>query len=230
MMVAWLVQRFTKKVAWAMRTYYVEEGELTFSDLNKARLDEIISTADITFKNDATTDVVQYDLDGKEYILKRYNARSLWHVFSRAIRRSRASRCWNMSYKFANAGLNVAQPMLMYEQRFGPFCRNAYFLNKKLSGAELLNAFPTMPEDQQQSVVSQIKSAFEKMHQAKLTHGDMKASNLIWSDGKLFFIDLDAARQHTNLWSWRKSHAKDRKRFLKNWQGSPQLLALFDEL
>jgi len=58
----------------------------------------------------------------------------------------------------------------------------------------------------------------------------MKASNLIWDKGKLFFIDLDAATRHQTTWSWRMAHRKDKKRFLKNWREHPKLLALFNEL
>ena len=59
----------------------------------------------------------------------------------------------------------------------------------------------------------------------------MKATNLLWVDGALYFIDLDAAKKHA-WWSltWGKAHAKDKRRFLKNWAEKPDLLSLFSEL
>ena len=65
------------------------------------------------------------------------------------------------------------------------------------------------------------------MQQYKISHGDMKASNLLWVDSELFFIDLDAARQHHSEASWRRANIRDRKRFLKNWRGIPELELLF---
>ena len=135
-----------------------------------------------------------------------------------------------MSYDFAQAGLNIAMPFLMHEQRFGPLRLDAYFISEALSGHELLSALPAMSDEQKQSVVVQLTQAFEKMRTAKITHGDMKATNLMWVDERLFFIDLDGAKKHVNQTSWQRAHKKDVKRFLKNWRDQPELLNLFDGL
>jgi len=97
-----------------------------------------------------------------------------------------------------------------------------------LEGQELLTLLPTMISEDQQRVSTAIEDAFEKMKAARLTHGDLKASNLMWCDNKLYFIDLDAAQHHINSVTWQQAHNKDRKRFLKNWQQDSQLLALFE--
>lgn len=180
------------------------------------------------FKHDRTTTVAKVELAGEAMVLKRYNPRNQWHKIKRALRRSRARRCWKMSYAFSEAGLNVASPILMLEDRFGPFRLDAYFVNAFLEGQELMTLLPSMSQQERQKVANAIDDAFAKMKLARLTHGDLKASNLMWSDEKLYFIDLDAAQQHRNPVTWLKGHNKDRKRFLKNWQGDSQLLAFFD--
>ena len=68
------------------------------------------------------------------------------------------------------------------------------------------------------------------MREAKVTHGDMKATNLMWVNERLFFIDLDGAKKHVSQQSWQHAHKKDVKRFLKNWRDQPDLLSLFDDL
>lgn len=181
-------------------------------------------------KDDRTTTVACLHLKPRQMVLKRYNARSWGHVISRSVRRSRASRCWQMSYAFANAGIRVAAPYLMYEQRFGPLRLNAYFVSEYLPGEELLKALPSMDAEQQSRVLQKIRDAYQRMRAAKLSHGDLKASNLIWHNDELYFIDLDAAQQHRSISSWSRAHHKDRQRFSKNWRDQPALLALFADL
>jgi len=191
-----------------------------YKDLNNS-----LSQGEV-LKHDQTTTVARHN----GLIVKRYNPRSQLHKVKRAFRRSRASRCWVMSYAFNRADLNVAQPIMMYERRVGPIRTDAYFVSKDLYGEELLSALPNMCDEQQQKVLSALRHAFVQMRKHKLTHGDMKASNLLWVDGELFFVDLDAAKQHKTKSSWKISHSKDIKRFLKNWQNYPKLTALFSAL
>jgi len=99
-----------------------------------------------------------------------------------------------------------------------------------LLGEELLSVLPTMNKEQQSSVVEEINVSFNKMYQSNISHGDLKATNLMWVNGEVFFIDLDASRQHKIKSVFDVSHVKDKKRFLRNWQDQPELLALFDGL
>ncbi len=199
-------------------------------NINHDELDKAISYSAKTFKHDRTTTVSLLQASNNQYVLKRYNARTHWHKYKRAFRRSRARRCWKMSHEFSKAGLNVAMPMLMYEKRFGPIRRNAYFANEYLDGDEVLTALPEMSEHEQMQVVQAVKDAFKCLQENKLSHGDMKASNLLWVDKKLYFIDLDAANQHMTTLSWKHSNMKDRKRFLKNWIEFPEIQSMFDWL
>jgi len=212
----WVKQPVTRTIDWNSRVWvssdYLEKVPLSAKSLSTLLLD-----TSKAFKHDRTTTVARVELAGEAMVLKRYNPRSQWHKIKRALRRSRARRCWKMSYAFSEAGLNVAAPILMLEDRFGPFRLDAYFVNEFLGGQELMTLLPTMNDDQRKDVADAIDDAFKKMKAARLTHGDLKASNLMWSNEKLYFIDLDAAQQHSNPVTWLKSHNKDRKRFLKNW-------------
>lgn len=225
----WSSQEIVRRVGWFARTW---QTKVSIDSLTADRqvLNEALVDTSQAFKHDRTTTVTSIKAGDKRVVLKRYNARNLWHSFSRLLRRTRARRSWNMSFAFDRAGLNVAAPMLMYEHRFGPLRFDAYFASELLSGQELLSALPKMETAEQLQVVEAVKQAFETMDETKLTHGDMKATNLIWHQGKLFFIDLDAAQKHRNRVTWNASHAKDRKRFRKNWLGHPDLLALFAKL
>lgn len=223
---AWLTQTIDKRLGWRGRVWLAEhyQGRVT---PNKVGLDARLAGVVKPLKHDKTTTVAKLEFNGQPLVLKRYNPRSQWHKVKRALRRSRARRCWQMSYAFAEAGLNVAAPVMMFEYRFGPLRLDAYFIAQFLEGQELLTVLPSLCDQEKTLVAQEINAAFSKMEAAKLSHGDMKASNLIWSNQKLFFIDLDAAQQHRSLLSWTAAHHKDRKRFKKNWAGSAELLKLF---
>lgn len=222
----WLQNQVIRCSGWSSQFCQTAETQSVLN-ADHATLGSLLDDSTTLLKDDRTTTVGKLELASQSFVLKRYNARSRGHRFKRALRRSRARRCWNMSYAFARAGLNVAAPVLMYEHRFGPLRLDAYFATEFLVGDELLSALPSMSVVEQAAVVAAIDVAFSKMRVAKLTHGDMKASNLLWVSGMLYFIDLDAAQQHRTEFSWRAKHAKDKKRFLKNWRSQPEILDLF---
>jgi tRNA A-37 threonylcarbamoyl transferase component Bud32 len=225
----WLKQRIDSSHSWSGKCNsarrYSEQIPVTVEALNKA-----LTESEMLLKDDQTTTVARYPLADETLVIKRYNPRSQWHKIKRALRRTRADRCWQMSYLFAQAGLYVARPLLMFEHRLGPIRFNAYFVNQLLEGEELLSALPKMTASEQQLVKRAMIASFQKMSLAMITHGDLKASNIIWKDDKLYFIDLDAAQVHRNKSTWAMANNKDRKRFLKNWRDKPELLALFEDL
>lgn len=227
-MTGWLDQDTNTRAKVTFRSWCAREFKQG-SSFSSKDLDRLIEQGNL-LKHDRTTSVACLAIGVEEVIIKRYNPRSQWHRLSRAVRPSRASRCWHMSYEFQQAGLSVARPLLMLERRLGPLRRSAYFISEALNGVELLSALPSMPPCEQRAVGVAVNSAFESMAKARLSHGDLKASNLIWHNGHLYFIDLDAARHHSSKQSWQKANRKDRQRFLKNWQEAQHLLGLFKDL
>lgn len=225
----WTNQESLKCRTWTQRDWISVEFTHIFrlgESLQQVFAKELSDTAH-ALKHDRTTTVIKINAHQQALVLKRYNARTAWHRLTRAVRLSRAARCWRMSYRFQHAGLHVAQPIMMQETRFGPFRGDAFFISTFIQGNELLTQFPTMTEPDQSKVVAAVQEAFGRMQAHRITHGDMKSSNLIWHNNTLFFIDLDAARVHQSKYAWQKAHQKDRRRFLKNWRDQPKLLALF---
>ena len=224
MVADWPNQNVSRDITGKARYIIVNDLDVSL-DANHETLNSIIERGDV-LKHDQTTTVARHN----DLIVKRYNPRSDLHKLKRAFRRSRACRCWAMSYAFNRAGLNVARPLMMYERRVGPIRTDAYFVSENLVGDELLGALPTMHAQQQQQVLNAVRLAFAQMRKHRLTHGDMKASNLLWANDKLFFIDLDAATQHKTKASWQLSHRKDVRRFMKNWKSNQSLIELFGDL
>lgn len=221
----WINQQVVASKQWTFKYYLTNQFDF-LQPLNRSRLDKHIEGAS-TFKNDQTTTVAKLELSQCSLVLKRYNPRSFSYKLKRALRRSRADRCWQMSYVFARAGLNVARPVFMFEDRFGPICKNAFFAAETINGDELLQALPKMTERERRKVASEFRQALSHMQTHLISHGDMKATNLLWVNETLYFVDLDAARQHSSAKSWQRANRRDCKRFMKNWRDNPELMKLF---
>ena len=62
-----------------------------------------------TLKHDATTTVVAAKVCDLPVIIKRFNRKSVWHGLTRAVRMTRARRCWEMSLLLRELGLHTAE-------------------------------------------------------------------------------------------------------------------------
>ena len=62
---------------------------------------------------------------------------------------------------------------------------------------------------------------FGKLAAARIAHGDMKSTNLLWVDNEIALLDLDAAAVYPAA-SYVRAYRKDRDRFLRNWEHLPE--------
>jgi len=96
----WVTQPITRTIDWNSRIW-VSSDYLDQVPLSARSLNTLLSDTSNAFKHDKTTTVARIELSGKAMVLKRYNPRNQWHKIKRALRRSRARRCWQMSYAFS---------------------------------------------------------------------------------------------------------------------------------
>lgn len=167
--------------------------------------------------NSAT--VVLVERGARRWVIKRYNIKSLWHRLRRCLRPSRALQSWRNAHLLEFAGIATPAPVAVIEQRFGPLRGRAWFVSDYVPGVEMLAAYQQRePTD---SELQQTLSIFHNMQLALITHGDLKAQNLmLGSDGVVRLIDLDAMQWHRSHSVWSKIFASDMQRFLRNWQGA----------
>ena len=174
-----------------------------------------------TLKVDAATSVTRVRFGDEDLIIKRYTARSPWHAVKRALRQSRAQNAWRASIAFADADIRVPEPVLYWENRFGPLRLDSFFVYRAIDGESLLESLPLLLGEPRADVVRQLGALFSALRSQQLVHGDMKATNLMLVDGRVTIFDLDVAGKRTCLFS--QGHRRDQKRFLKNWEDDEQL-------
>jgi len=80
--------------------------------------------------------------------------------------------------------------------------------------------------------VALFRGLFKIMADYQISHGDMKATNFLLKDDKIFVLDLDTMTRNTSKGKFMEKFRKDLKRFRKNWVGTsmePEVRTLLAE-
>ena len=173
-------------------------------------------------KHDRTTTLVTIGGNEKNWVAKRYNTKNAWHAVRRCFARSRAINCWEMSFALQAAGLRTADPIAVIEQRFGPLRRRSFYFCEYVTGTPLEKIInPGASQQQLDDMCSAFTDMFSKLSAARIAHGDMKFTNLLWVDNEVALLDLDAAAVYSAE-RYTRAYHKDRDRFLRNWDHLPE--------
>jgi tRNA A-37 threonylcarbamoyl transferase component Bud32 len=217
--------------------HYRIESEYDHPDfrnlLEKISLDQ--SDIVCSLKEDTSASVWSITYKERSLVVKRYNTQSLWHAIRRAFRRSRADNCQRMTRAFSRAGIGVPPNVAVIQEQLGPFRARSWFICEYFSGTMLIDALGEWDVHRQDSsefskLKESIGGLFTKFRHHRLSHGDLKASNILWSQDSLCLIDLDAATEHLSHTQFTRAHQKDQARFMKNWQRQPNLHHIMEPL
>ena len=167
-------------------------------------------------KDGNTCTVVCVDVGERALVVKRYNLKSFRHALSRFWRPSRAWHSWVAGHRLAFFGIPTPAPLAMLEERVGPLRRRAFLVTDYCPGESLMQRLSPDHEPDAEMAAALI-SLFEQFFRLKITHGDMKATNFLWHDGRIIVIDLDAMVRHDSHTAFVRDWRRDRARFLRNW-------------
>lgn len=179
----------------------------------------------IPLKRGRTATLSLVEVGGRQLVLKRYNIKNAGHALSRCWRPSRAWHSWIAAHRLRFLGIATPRPLALVEQRFGPLRGRAWLVSKYCPGTHLATHLAPYLDTPPAAEVAAIVRLFVQLATARITHGDLKATNLLWHAGKLHLVDLDAMRQHTSAVSFARAWRKDRERLLRNWPAGSALHA-----
>lgn len=168
--------------------------------------------------------------DGTECVLKYYYPKNLAKKINYALRGSRCMRSWIAAKVFSRLGIPTAAPMMIHEQKgaIGITIKQSFLACHLAPGTPLCDI---TDEDVLQKVASQLDMTFTTMASYHISHGDLKANNIIVSnDGKIRFIDLDGVTIMSPKKKWIELHKRDQKRFLKNWSSDSAAYQIFKDI
>ncbi|MDR3298682.1 MAG: lipopolysaccharide kinase InaA family protein [Candidatus Accumulibacter sp.] len=179
------------------------------------------------FKDGGTCTVARVEVDGRARVIKRYNLKNPYHALSRCWRPSRAWHSWLAGHRLTFHGIATPAPLALIEERAGPLRRRAYLLSEFCPGENLLQHLS--PEREPDAAEAKaITTFFSLLFRLRITHGDLKATNLLWHDQRLVLIDLDALVQHRSDIAFARGWRRDRARLLRNWPADSVLCRWLD--
>ncbi|MFO7885368.1 MAG: lipopolysaccharide kinase InaA family protein [Desulfobacteraceae bacterium] len=187
---------------------------------------------DLLLKNGNSATLVKTAINNKELVIKRYNMKTIAHALRRAFKKTRAWQSWHYAHLLQKIGIHTPYPVAMKEKRFGPFRNKAYFIFEFVQGSTAFDYFHDQNIDFKNKLIvaEKIIDMLNKLKDSKLSHGDMKATNIIINDDMPYLIDLDSMNHHKTQYLFKKARKKDINRFIKNWDDLPEIEKLFKQI
>lgn len=178
-------------------------------------------------KDGGTCTVARVSAGDLDCVVKRYNLKSPRHALSRFWRPSRAWHSWRAGHLLRHLGIATPEPLAVLEERFGLLRRRAFLVTRHCAGRSLLDHLDASraPSAEEADALMEL---FRALHLMRIEHGDLKATNLLWHEGRIWVIDLDAVRQHDSQKSYARAWRRDRSRFLANWPEGSMLRGWLD--
>lgn len=216
------------KVTQNFKQYTASTSDFDATDLSVKQLDSSLDDAQNRLKSGNTCTVGKAFIADKNVVIKRYNIKNIGHGFKLSISQSRAAKSWANAHRLNILNIATAKPLLLLEARFGCFRQRTYFLAEYIDAPNIADFFATNSNKKVRAeAVKNIATLFYKLYLLKISHGDMKATNIKIADNKPVLIDLDSLLQHRFRSFALKAHARDLCRFMRNWQDTPALYNAF---
>ena len=205
------------------RKIYDEHWQALIDDPNSY----IPQDASKLLKNGNTATVAPSNIGCTPVVIKRNNYNKNTATFFKRFKESRSSTCWKNAHRLLNYGLKTPKPLALIEKKLGPVTKRAFFVCETVDGAQALKFFKENPND---ALIKKAVAIFKVYEKCLITHGDCKATNYIVSEDDIYIIDLDSMKEHADKASFAKAFKKDLKRWLQNWEDTPDLSKQFKSM
>lgn len=189
--------------------------------------DEVIAKSQM-LKAGRSATVIKANLDGREFVIKRYNLKNWLHRLRRCLRPTRAHSAWRLAQKINLFAVATAKPVAYLENKCLGFYGKSYYVTEYVEGEHLGEYFKDKNIIERNTMIKAVADLLKNLSKLEMTHGDLKMTNiLVNAKTQPVLIDLDGASEHVSLSGLRKSWTKEIKRFLKNFQYQPDLQQAF---
>ncbi|MBW8001959.1 MAG: hypothetical protein FVQ80_08030 [Planctomycetes bacterium] len=155
--------------------------------------------------------------NGKDVVIKKYKYKGFFHSLRHTIKGSRARRSWLNAQRLGMLSINTPTPLAFIERRRGRFILCSYFIAKFTDAPSLYTVLKSedTTESQRLEVVGKVKELIGRLGRYKITHGDLKHTNIFVAGDSLILTDLDAMKVHKSNCAYRRGQARDMDRFEK---------------
>ena len=194
------------------RSFYKEAELLDFIE----QIDVLMSKGQI-LKDGHTCFVSRVKWDDKDIVIKRYNHKGFIHSLRHTIKGSRAKRGWLYGHRLRMLDIATPKPLVYIEQYSGPLVWKSYLVTEYVRGQKLYDFLrdTNVAEEDRSAAAQKIAELLDKLSKHRITHGDLKHSNILIKNNGPVLTDLDGMKMHKWNWTCNLRLAKDVNRFTK---------------
>ncbi len=176
-----------------LRNVFAEQDILSFMP----DIDEQMEAGTI-LKRGNTCFVSKINVGGRDIAVKRYNHKGLWHSLRHTLKGSRAKKCWLFGHRLGELGIATAKPMGFLEERKCGLIWQSYILNEFVEGPNIRDYFDRAetPQNVKEELSRNTQTMLDNLVHFKMTHGDLKPSNILIHQDNPVLIDLDSMKRH----------------------------------
>lgn len=177
-------------------------------------IDQIMTDGQI-LKDGNTCFVSRVKIADKDIVIKRYNCKGLVHSIRHTLKRSRARRNWLHAHRLEMLNIPTAKPLAFIEKRRPLIVYKSYFITEYIDGQglDIFLADSTLSDQERLSMDKKITELLNKLDNHRITHGDLKHSNILIANNKPTLIDLDSMMVHKFDFLLKNKRQKDRANF-----------------
>jgi len=193
------------------RSFYKEAELLDFIE----QIDVLMSKGQV-LKNGHTCFVSRVKWDDKDIVIKRYNHKGFIHSLRHTIKGSRAKRGWLYGHRLRMLDIATPKPLVYIEQYSGPLVWKSYLVTEYVRGRNLYNFLQdtNVFEEDRSAAAQKIAELLDKLSKHRITHGDLKHTNILVTDNGPVLTDLDGMKTHKWNWTCKAKQTKDWERFI----------------
>jgi len=185
------------------------------------RIDVLMDKGRI-LKNGNTCYVSRIEWNGKDIVIKRYNHKSVIHSLRHTLKKSRARRVWVNGHRLLMLNITTPKPVAYIEKNKGFLVWQSYIITEFIKGQNFYNFLhdEKVTEQQRGETIEQVKKIIGKLGKYKISHGDLKQSNILSTEQGPVLTDLDAMKAHKCIFLYKIKRRKDILTFSKHLSGS----------
>jgi tRNA A-37 threonylcarbamoyl transferase component Bud32 len=174
------------------------------------QIDDLMDKGEI-LKDGNTCYVSRLMWNNKDIVVKRYNHKGFIHSLRHTIKRSRARQGWLHAHRLRMLQIPTPRPLAYIEHRKTGLVWQSYLVTEYVEGQKLYDFLrdSKISEEERSMMNQQIVKLLDKLGKYKITHGDLKHSNILIADNGPVITDLDAMKVHKWDWLYKANRTKD---------------------
>ncbi len=216
-----------------------------------ARLNGDITSASSDFergillKDGVTCKVWALKIGNVSVVVKRYNIKPLWRrikfrlLFGRGLLSSenanlplffglipgRALISWENAHMLRFFGVQTPRPMAVLRIGRDAIHSASYFMTEAVAGIRATWWFldERIPQAEKSQMATKVALLLRHLAELRISHGDLKAANILIVGATPVLIDLDAMVRHKSRVIFRYHWGRDIQRFLEAWEHVPEV-------